>query len=341
MSSDFSQQEPRCLASIANEFNMQKTYAEGKDLYSTMASQAFHTTYENCLEFYLDENGKKTDKTNPEGKKRRSAIKGVLLGIMYGRGTASVAEVIHSSVEEAQEIIDNFFGAYPAIKVFVEKEQEKARINGYTTTAWGRRRYLKHIQDEPYEYRYNDKRKIDFNPLFTSKQQIAKEVPQSIKDEYNAKLEKANYYKRSKIIAEAEEEGITILNNQGFIAEANRQVVNSIIQGSAADMSKRAMILIGQNEELKSLGYRMLFPVHDEIIAECPFENRKRCGELMSQLMIQAGADKICVPMKCDVEKFFYWYGPDVEDKDDDITLKQYNDYMTTGKYYDREHYEN
>lgn len=57
--------------------------------------------------------------------------------------------------------------------------------------------------------------------------------------------------------------------------------------------------------------------------------------------MIQAGADKICVPMKCDVEKFFYWYGPDVEDKDDDITLKQYNDYMTTGKYYDREHYEN
>lgn len=32
---------------------------------------------------------------------------------------------------------------------------------------------------------------------------------------------------------------------------------------SAADMSKRAMILLGQNEELKSLGFRMLFPVHD------------------------------------------------------------------------------
>ncbi len=28
-------------------------------------------------------------------------------------------------------------------------------------------------------------------------------------------------------------------------------------------MSKRAMILIGQNEELKRLGFRMLFPVHD------------------------------------------------------------------------------
>lgn len=99
------------------------------------------------------------------------------------------------------------------------------------------------------------------------------------------------------------------------------------------------MILIGQNEELKQLGFRMLFPVHDEIIAECPFENRKRCGELMSQLMIQAGAEKISVPMKCDVEKFFFWYGPNVDDEDDEITLKQYNDYINTGKYKDRKEY--
>lgn len=99
------------------------------------------------------------------------------------------------------------------------------------------------------------------------------------------------------------------------------------------------MILIGQNEELKQLGFRMLFPVHDEIIAECPFENRKRCGELMSQLMIQAGAEKISVPMKCDVEKFFFWYGPNVDDEDDEITLKQYNDYINTGIYKDRKEY--
>ena len=33
--------------------------------------------------------------------------------------------------------------------------------------------------------------------------------------------------------------------------------------GSAADMSKRAMIMLGTNEELKELGFKMLFPVHD------------------------------------------------------------------------------
>lgn len=69
------QQEPRCLASLADEQSMQTAYRTGKDLYSTMASEIYNKPYEDCMEFYLDENGKKTDKTNPEGKKRRSSVK--------------------------------------------------------------------------------------------------------------------------------------------------------------------------------------------------------------------------------------------------------------------------
>lgn len=65
----------RCLASLADEQGMKEAYRTGKDLYSTMAAEAFHTSYEDCLEFYLDENGNKTTETNKEGKKRRSSIK--------------------------------------------------------------------------------------------------------------------------------------------------------------------------------------------------------------------------------------------------------------------------
>jgi len=64
------------------------------------------------------------------------------------------------------------------------------------------------------------------------------------------------------------------------------------------------MVHIGQNEELKQLGFKMLFPVHDELICECPFVNRKRCAELLSKLMIDAGKERIDVPQKCDVECF-------------------------------------
>lgn len=245
---------------------MIEAYMTGKDLYATMASDIYKLPYADCMEFYLDENGKKTDKTNPEGKKRRTATKSILLGIMYGRGVPSIAEQIHSTTEEAQKIVDDFYSAYPTIKQYTELVQNNAKRDGFTTTAWGRRRYLKHIQDEPYEFKYNDKRQVDFNPLFTCTKAISKQVPQSVKDEYIEKLNNAkNSYWRTKIIDKAREDGITIYNNQSFIAEALRQCLNSVIQGSSADMSKRAMILIGQNEELKSLGFKMLFPVHDKL----------------------------------------------------------------------------
>ena len=49
--------------------------------------------------------------------------------------------------------------------------------------------------------------------------------------------------------------------------------------------------------------------------------------------MIKSGTEKICVPMKCDVEAFFYWYGPDVSLEDTPATMKQYEDYISKGTY--------
>ena len=83
LSSDFSQQEPKCLAALCRQqgdSQMYDTFMQGKDLYSEIASVSFHRTYEDCLEFYLDENGNKTDKTNKEGKEYRSRAKSILLG---------------------------------------------------------------------------------------------------------------------------------------------------------------------------------------------------------------------------------------------------------------------
>ena len=38
-------------------------------------------------------------------------------------------------------------------------------------------------------------------------------------------------------------------------------------------------------------------------------------------------------------KNFSFGIGPDVSDEDDDLTKAQYDDYMTTGKYKDREEY--
>lgn len=103
--------------------------------------------------------------------------------------------------------------------------------------------------------------------------------------------------------------------NETWIARHNGCVFitgNSRVQGSSADLTKLAQIELYNNEELRKLGFRMLIPVHDEIIAECPEENVKRCSELMSKCMLDAGKD-LCVPLSCDVAVFKSWYGKELD----------------------------
>ena len=71
--SDYSAQEPRSTASLANDDAMLNAYIEGKDLYAVIGSKSFHVPYEECLEF---NNGV----LNPDGKARRSKAKTILLG---------------------------------------------------------------------------------------------------------------------------------------------------------------------------------------------------------------------------------------------------------------------
>ena len=77
MSSDFSQQEPKCLAALCRkqgDSQMYDTFMQGKDLYSEIASKAFNKPYEECKEFNED------GTTNKQGKERRSRAKSILLG---------------------------------------------------------------------------------------------------------------------------------------------------------------------------------------------------------------------------------------------------------------------
>ncbi len=53
-------------------------------------------------------------------------------------------------------------------------------------------------------------------------------------------------------------------------ALAKRQAVNTVIQGSAADIIKLAMLAVWQDEELKRMGARLLLQVHDELLLEVP-----------------------------------------------------------------------
>ena len=67
-------------------------------------------------------------------------------------------------------------------------------------------------------------------------------------------------------------------NNAQEQALARRQAVNSVIQGSAADIIKLAMLAVWRDEELKSMGARLLLQVHDELLLEVPSVHAKEAG---------------------------------------------------------------
>lgn len=303
ISSDFSQQEPRTLAHMCQDHNMIQAYIDGKDMYSWIASFIYNVPYEQCKEFNPD--GSK----NPEGKERRTSVKGLILGLMYGRGIASIAEQLHTTKEKAQEINDKFFNSFPKVQQYIHDTQNHAREYGFVETAWGRKRRLPDIQLPKYEFNFSKKASMEYDPL---------DFEQTPKDYWNENLVKKytklmdNAYGRlqkEQVKAKAREEGIEIKDNGGYIADAERQCVNSVIQGTAADMTKKAMISIGNDKQLKEWGCKLVLQVHDEVIAECPLKYAKQCGERLSKLMIDSAKEKISVPMKCDAEATKQWYG--------------------------------
>lgn len=296
--SDYSQQEPRILADLSGDKHLQNAYAEGKDIYAWIASMVYKLPYEQCLE--RDENGNHSD----EGAKRRKTLKAIVLGILYSKSSYAVAIDLNITKQEAESIFNRFFEAFPSVSQFMDYSQNKARQLGYVETAWGRKRRIPDMQLPQYEFGFI---KNNFNPLEFSDNNEKFVNEETIK-KLNKKIGDARtYYERKSVIEDILNSGISVKDNTFKIASAERQCVNSVIQGSAADMVKVALINIYYNERLTELGFKLVMTIHDEIIGECSYENAEEAKELLSKIMIDSAKEKISVPMKCDVEVMSRW----------------------------------
>jgi DNA polymerase I-like protein with 3'-5' exonuclease and polymerase domains len=97
--------------------------------------------------------------------------------------------------------------------------------------------------------------------------------------------------------------------------EAHRQSLNSVIQGSSADIMKLSMIAIYNDPRYKALDCHMIITVHDELIMEVPEEHIKEGVELLVGTMKRVGHSLIDLPMSVDAEVNDYWYGENLAEK--------------------------
>ena len=85
-------------------------------------------------------------------------------------------------------------------------------------------------------------------------------------------------------------------------ALARRQAINTVIQGSAADIIKLAMLAVARDGRLQELDARLLLQVHDELLLEVPADAAEEAGALVARLMqdVRPGGRELSVPLLVD-----------------------------------------
>jgi DNA polymerase I len=124
MTADYSQIEMRIMAHLSGDEGLIEAFMSGEDLHSFVASRAF---------------GIPIEQVDPEMRRR---IKAMSYGLAYGLSAYGLSQQLRISTEEAREQMHAYFERFGGIRDYLDSVVEEARLNGYTVTTLGRRRYL-------------------------------------------------------------------------------------------------------------------------------------------------------------------------------------------------------
>lgn len=172
---------------------------------------------------------------------RRSA-KTVNFGIVYGQSDFGLSEQLGISRREAKLFIDKYFESYPRIKTFMDETIAFCEANGYVTTLFNRRRYIKEISDKNYMMREFGK----------------------------------------------------------------RAAMNAPIQGSAADLIKKAMIDVYTRMQEEKMESKMILQIHDELIFDVKLEEQEKMIQLVEDCMQHAM--ELSVPLIAEAKIGSSWF---------------------------------
>jgi DNA polymerase-1 len=224
LSADYSQIEMRIMAHLSGDAGLIQAYKDGEDLHRFVGSNIFHVPTEEVT------------------SAMRSKVKAMSYGLAYGLTSFGLSKQLEISVDEARTLMKDYFDRFGAVRDYLRGVVDQARIDGYTATIEGRRRYLPDLTSTDRQLREN----------------------------------------------------------------AERIALNSPIQGSAADIIKRAML--GVHDELAAQGLksRMLLQVHDELVLEVANGERGAVEKLVTEQM--GSAADLSVPLDVQIGVGPSWY---------------------------------
>lgn len=270
--SDYSSQEPKILAELSQDPILVSTFVSGKDVYAVLASMAYGLPYEQCT------------KDTEEGKKRRNHGKVLQLALAYGMRAKSLSESLGISYDEAKVIYDKFVDNLHVAFDYSQMLTEQTKRVGYVKTMWGRKRRFPEMMLPEFEI---------FGGLDDDFEVI--EVSQALKDKIIREIRSVWRFNdvEDKIVELESKHSVRIVDNRKTHNKYSTQILNSVIQGSAGDMTKIAMINVAFDPEMRRMGAKLALSVHDELIVDCPKEHAEEVKERLEYLMIEAGRQKV------------------------------------------------
>jgi DNA polymerase I len=210
LSADYSQIELRVLAHLSEDELFCQAFAEGHDFHATIAAKVYGVGSSGVT------------------SAMRNQVKQFSYGIAYGMSTYGVSQRLGVEMDEAASFVETYYAQFPKLREFLAAQVKKAKLDGFTTTMFGRRRYLPELLSSNFRLR----------------------------------------------------------------TLGERMALNAPIQGSAADILKKAMIGVDTALRKEPIA-KMLLTVHDELVFEVPTDRLDQARVLIEKEMVQA-ADLRC-----------------------------------------------
>lgn len=124
MTVDYSQIEMRLMAHQSGDAALIQAFIDGEDLHSYVAGHVY---------------GIAPEEVSPT---QRNKIKAMSYGLAYGLSAFGLSRQLRIERSEAQQLMDDYFERFGAVRNYLESVVAQARKDGYTSTILGRRRYL-------------------------------------------------------------------------------------------------------------------------------------------------------------------------------------------------------
>jgi len=264
---DYSQQEPRLVVHYAASSQKLRQEEEVKRIVDEFNNNEvdFHQTVADMADI------------------SRTQAKTINLGLFYGMGKAKLqAELGLSTKDEAEKLFNKYHNRVPFVKDLMNNTSKSGSASGYIRTLLGRK------------CRFDKWELNEYNPGVFSPPMTEAEAKEASVLKQSTQEKKKQKYKLE--LGEITEDQI-LKNIKPNIRRAfTYKALNKLIQGSAADMTKQAML------DLYKEGVIPHIQIHDEldISVESP-QQAKKIIEIMEN------AVKLKIPNKVDYESGDNW----------------------------------